>query len=213
MYHKSHVRFVNTHTKCYCGNNDIHLLIQECILIGRARGSIHSGMVRQRFYIVHNKHFGKFLHLLTAEAIYYARLTFHAFDKLYNVLIYRCGFRAYFVIQILTIERRFEYIRVEHTEILLYIMLYLRSGSSSKRYHRTLADFAYYRAYSSVFRTEVMPPLRYTVSFIHGVKRYLDRFKELYILIFGQRFRCHIKQFGFPGDDVTLHLVYRRFVK
>ena len=170
MYHKTHIRLVNPHSKSDGSDNHIYILFQKTILIGSACSRIHTGVISARVDPVSLKHLGQFFHLLTAQAIDNTRFTRISLDKLDNIPVYVIRLRAYFVIQVRTIERRLELLRVLHTQVFLNIHTHLRSRGGSKGYHRRLSYFINNRTDAAVLRTEVMPPFRNTVRFVHCIK-------------------------------------------
>lgn len=93
------------------------------------------------------------------------------------------------------------------------VMLNLRCGRRSKSYYRTTIYLVYNRAYASVFRAEVMTPLRNTVRLVNGIKRDGNCFKEFNIFFFGERFRCHIKQLGLTLYYIALDLIDCSFIE
>ena len=66
MNDESHIGFVNSHSKGYCGNNYIHIFHQKFILISRTGSRIHPCMVRQHFYAVYRKYFSNFFNFFPA---------------------------------------------------------------------------------------------------------------------------------------------------
>ena len=70
--------------------------------------------------------------------------------------------------------------------IFLDIVLHFRSGCRRQSNQRTLADFIYDRTDTTIFRTEIMPPFRNTMCFVHCIKRNIDLAQKLHIFIFGQ---------------------------
>lgn len=69
MDNKPDIGFVNSHSECYCCNNNISLFHKELILVCRAGGGIHSCMVRQSFYSVNLQGLRHLFNFLAAEAI------------------------------------------------------------------------------------------------------------------------------------------------
>lgn len=74
-------------------------------------------------------------------------------------------------------------------------------------------DLVYCRLDITVFGAEVVSPLRNTMGLINGYERDLERFKEWQIILFVQRLRCHIEQFGLALFDIFLHAVDSRAVE
>ena len=58
-----------------------------------------------------------------------------------------------------------------------------------------------------------MSPFRNTMSFINGIEGNLDGLQEIHIILFCQRLRSYIEEFGLSRQDIFLHLFYCRFVE
>ena len=108
MDYKTHVRFVDTHSKRNSGHNHLTTLHQEGVLCLASHGGIHTGMIRQGFDIVYLQAGGKFFYGLAAQAIDDARFAVHLTNIFNNVFIYIFRLRTYFVHQVRTIETRLE---------------------------------------------------------------------------------------------------------
>ena len=65
MYDKPHIRFVDAHTECDCGYNDIDTFHQEIILCLRAHFRVKTSMIGCNFYVVCRKMSGQLLHFLS----------------------------------------------------------------------------------------------------------------------------------------------------
>ena len=83
-------------------------------------------------------------------------------------------------------------------------MLYLRGGRGGECNDGCRAYLVDYRAYPSVFGSEVVPPLGDAVRFVNGVERYCDVAQELYVFGFCEGFGRHVQQFCPAGRDVFL---------
>ncbi len=96
--YKSHIGFVNTHAKRDGGNDYIHFLEKERILIGRPGGSIHTGMIRKSLDVVYLQNLGEFLDLLSAQAVDYSALAGIGLDELDYVAVDIGRLGSHFVI-------------------------------------------------------------------------------------------------------------------
>ena len=189
MHHEPHIRLVDTHTECNRRNNHLTLFHQECILVRTTCCRIHSGMVRSGADAVHLQHLGEIFHLLACQTIYNTAFAFHAADETNKVFVHICCLRAYFVIQVRTVETALENSCVWHSEVLLNIFLHFRRSRGGQCDNRRFADTLHHRAYLTVLRTEVMTPLRDTMGLIYGVERNLYALQEIYVLCFLQTLR------------------------
>ena len=70
-------------------------------------------MIGACVYVVGTQDFGELFHLLPAQAIDDARLATVVFDISDDVLVYVFGLRAYFVVQVRTVERRLELLGID----------------------------------------------------------------------------------------------------
>ena len=98
MYYKTHIRFVNTHTKSNRCHDDIDSLHQKGILVGTALRAVHASMVWQCFDVVDNQCLCQLFHFFSAQAIYYARFALMTFYEFYDVLVNVLGLRTHFII-------------------------------------------------------------------------------------------------------------------
>ena len=134
-------------------------------------------------------------------------------DKFDNILINIITLTAYFVIQIRTIERRFIFACIRHTQYLLDIFAHLLRGCCRQCYDGCTTYHIHYGTDTAIFRTEVVSPFRNTVCLVNGIEGNLHIFEELYIFVLGQRFRSHIQQFGLPAENIRLNLFYSRLIQ
>ena len=134
-------------------------------------------------------------------------------DKLDDVLVYLLGFRPYFVVKIGAVERAFEFPGISYSQIFLYVRSHLVCGCGRKSDYGCRSYLCDYRSYPPVLGAEIVSPLRYAVCLVYGVKRYLDGFQKLHVVLFCQRFRRHVQQFGASCFHVGFHPVCRRLVE
>ncbi len=124
------------------------------------------------------------------------------FDKAYDIAVGVGSLQSDLVEKILSVERRFEDRGIIHGEVFLYIVLHFRSGRGRERNHGTGADFVDYRADPTVFRPEIMPPFRYTVSLVNCIEGNANCFEKFYIFFFCKRFRSDIEQLSRSGHNI-----------
>ena len=105
------------------------------------------------------------------------------------------------------IERRLEDISIHDAQILLDIVLHLRSSGSSERNNGPYAYFIDKVTDAAVFRPKVMPPLRDAMCLVDGIERDFHALEELKIVFLGQRLGSHIEQLGLPCENVFFNLI------
>src|SRR5690606_1659298 len=98
---------------------------------------------------------------------------------------------------------RDEYIGILHLKVLLYVDLHFGCGRSGERYDGQITQGLNHGLYPSVFWSEVMTPLRYTVRLIDGNEVDVYFLKKLYGLFFIERLRCNIQQL-----HVAIHTIF-----
>ena len=117
MNHKTDVRLVDSHTESNGGDNHIHILHQELVLILSAHLRIQSCVVRQGLDAVDLKELGHLFHLAAGQAIYDAGLAWVlAYESDY--ILVRVQFVLDFVIKVGTVEGRLEYQRIRYAQSL-----------------------------------------------------------------------------------------------
>ena len=67
-----HVRLVDTHSEGDCGDDYVHILHQEAVLVLRPCLRIQSGMIGKSFYSINIQQVRSLFDLFTAKAIYYS---------------------------------------------------------------------------------------------------------------------------------------------
>ena len=213
MDHKAHIGFVNTHTESNGSHNNVDILHQEIILCLSTCSRIQSSMIGCSSDIVGLQDSSKLFHLLPRQTVDNTALSGMLFDELDDILIYILCLGTYFIIKVRTIKRALELHCIHNSQVFLNVATHLICRSSSQSYDRCLTYLINNRTDSTILRTEVMTPLRDTMCLINSIERYLDRFQELYIILFRQRFRCNIQQLGVTCKDIRLHLIDSRLVQ
>ena len=203
--HIPNIWLVNTHTKRNRRHDHIHFLIEERILIGSTCGCIHTRMVRRHLNTISSQQLGQLLNLFAAQTIDNARLAGIIFN-ISDDLFIDVDFGTNLIKQIGTIERRFENRCIQHPEIFLNIHLHLRRSRSGQRNQRCRTNIIDDRSDTTILRPEIVSPLGNTVCLINGIKRYFDLAQKRYVILFGQRLRSEIEQFGLPGQHITFDL-------
>ena len=183
MDDKPHIGFINAHAECDSRHNDIHILAQEGILIGATHGTLHAGMIRQRLDIVKTQDLGKFLYLLTAQAIDDARLALVSLNKLDDFAVHILGLGPYFIVQVRTVKRGLEHCSIGHAQVLLDIVLHLGRRRRRQGNDGTLADAVDDGTYIAILRAEIMSPLRDTVCLVNGIEGNGHVLQESHILL------------------------------
>ena len=212
MDHISHVRLVDAHAEGYRSHDDVDTLHKEIVLIACPRLRIHAGMVRQSLDAVRNEQFGQLLDFFAAQTVDDAALAGALLDETYDIPL-GVELGPYLVKEVRTVERRLEYSGIRHSQILLYIHLYLGRGRSRECNKRRLPDIVYDGAYAAVLGTEIVPPFRYAVGLVYGIERYLDLAQERHIVLLRKGFGGEIQQLGLSGQHIAAHLVYGRLVE
>lgn len=118
MDDEPHVGLVDTHAESDRGDDHVGALHQEIVLILGARGRIHARMIGQRLDAVGHQQLGQFLDLLAAQTIDDAAAPLLLLDEADDVAVH-VVLGTDFVIEIRTVERRFENRGVVHAEVLL----------------------------------------------------------------------------------------------
>ena len=116
-------------------------------------------MIRTGLDIVDLQHFCKFLYFFARKAVYDTAFAFVGLYVFDNLPVCVGGFRAYFVIEIRTVERRFIDHGIRHGKVFLNVVLYLGRCGGGECYHRTVSDFHDNRTNPAVFRAEIVSPL------------------------------------------------------
>ena len=62
-------------------------------------------------------------------------------------------------------------------------MLYLGGSCGCEGHNGAVSDLCDDSTYPTIFGSEVMPPLRYTVGFVYGVERDRDLLQKLDVLL------------------------------
>ena len=209
---KANIGLVDAHAEGDGGAYHVHILHQEFILYFAALATIHTGVVGQGFDAVHLQQFCNLFGFLAAEAVDDTTLAAVGFDVL-NDLLSNIRFRANLVIQVGTVEGGFEQLRIQHTEVLLNVLLHLRRCSGCERHDGAIGYLLNDGAQSAILRTEVVPPFRNTVCFVDGHERDFYAAEKLDVLIFIERFRRDVEQLALSFQDVAFNLIDFCFIE
>ena len=170
-------------------------------------------MIGSGLDVVGLEHRRQLLHLLARQAVDDAALARVLADEAYDLLVNVLGLLPHLVVEVGTVERALELTRVLDAEAALYVGAHLVGGGGGEGYYRCHAYLFYRAAYLSVFRTEVVAPLRDAVGLVDGIERHLDLLEELYVFLLVERFGSHIQQLGMPGFHIGFHVVYGGFLE
>ena len=112
----------------------------------------------------------QFLYLLSRQTVDDAALSRMLAYELDDILVHILRLRPYFIIKVGAIERALELLGIDDAEVFLYVGTHLVGGCRRERDDRRIAYLIYDGSDASVFWTEVMSPLRDTVSLIDSIK-------------------------------------------
>src|ERR1035437_2874367 len=194
MNYEPYIRLINPHSKGNCGHNNISLFHKKLILVYCVGSLIHAGVIWKSFNSIYLKNFCHFLDFLTAETINNSRLPGIVFN-IFNDLLCYILFGLYLVIKVRTVKGRFKYVCIQNTQVFLNIVLNFWSGCCCKGNNGRSPYHVNYRSDPSVFRPEIVTPLRNTMGLINSIKGYIYIFKELNIFLFCKRFGSNIQKF------------------
>ena len=212
MDNEAHIRFVDTHAEGDGGDNHIHFLHQEFVLILFTGLAIESCVIRECLDAVHHQSFGQFLHFFTAEAIHDARLSLVLLDIFDDILDDVFGFGTHLVIKVGAVERRFEDLGIHDFQVLHDVVLHFDGGRGGESDDgQVFADGVDDGTQAAVFGPEVVSPFRDTVCLVDGHERDFEGAKEVHSLFFGQRLGSHIQHLGLTVFEVFFHLQKLRF--
>ena len=201
----SDIRLVDAHSEGYCGDNHVHILHKEAVLILRPYLSIQPGVIWNSLYTVDNQHIGKFFNLLSAEAVYNSGLPRILLYVFYDIPV-RIHLVPDLVIEVRPVERGLEDLCVLYAEILYNVALDLRGGRGGERYHRSISNLVDYRSDAPVLRPEIVPPVGNAMSLVYRIERYPDFLQDGDILLLDEALGSHIEKFGDSGHQILADL-------
>ncbi len=213
MDDETHVGLVDTHTKGDGGDDDIKAFHEEVVLCLRTSSRVKSSMIRCRLDIIRPQYLCEFLHLLAGKTIDDTALSRMLTDEHDNLAVNVLVLGAYLVIEVGTIEGTLELIGIQDSQVFLDVGAHLVGGSGSESNDGSLPYLIDNRTDTAVFRSEVVSPLRDTVSLIDGIEGNLHGFQEIHIILLGQRLWRDIKQFGLSCQNIVLHPLDSRLVQ
>ena len=168
MYHKSHIRFVYSHSKSIGGHYNSKLTAFPLVLFYRTHLLAQSGMIKIRCKAVSTQKCGNLLCLLTLSHIDYSRTLNAIADSQYmSELILRisCNIR-----KVRTVETCRDNIVLSKTQLLNNILRHCLCGSCSERNDRHISYRLLYLLYFEIRGAEIIPPLRNAMSFVNHKK-------------------------------------------
>src|SRR5690606_33431248 len=164
-------------------------------------------MIRSCLYIIDIQKLGDFFYLFTAEAIYDARFPLIGLYKLYELLL-SLMFWPHFIIEVLSVERRFKDISCLHLQVLLNIELHFRRSCSRQGNDRQIANLSNNRLYFPIFWPKIMAPFGNTMCFINDEKGAIGLFQNLNIILLCQSLGGTVQPFNFSIHRLLFHLVH-----
>ncbi len=155
----AHVGLVDAHAERDGGDDDIDPLHEKIVLVARAGGGVHPGVVSPGLDAVGDQQLGELLDLLAAEAVDDAALTLVLLDETDDFAV-DVVLGPDFVIEVGAVERRLEHGGVGHTQVLLDVQLHLGSGRGGQSDERRTANLVDDGPDTAVLGPEVVAPLR-----------------------------------------------------
>ena len=124
------VGFVDAHAESDGGNDDIDFLHKEVVLCLCADSGFHAGVIGSSRDVVGAEDFSKFLYFLTRQTINDARLAGIHLNEADNVAVDVLCLWTHLVVEVGTVEGRFEVLGIEDAKVLLNVVAYLVGSSS-----------------------------------------------------------------------------------
>ncbi|MNE14068.1 hypothetical protein D3C80_1069270 [compost metagenome] len=147
--------------------------MQEHILSLCTGRRIQTGMIGHRLDSIGHQCTGQLFCSLTVKGINNTTLAFMLRDKSYNMFQYLVfgTLRYYFIIQVGPVKGRNKYLWCSQLQVFNDIVLHFRcSGGGQGNNWQIGVDLFDHGTEFTVFRAEIMSPLRNTVCFIHCYK-------------------------------------------
>src|SRR5688500_9082290 len=131
MDHETNIRFINTHSERYCGNDHLNIFIHEQVLALSPLLSIYPCMICNGLDIVLLQQLCKFFSRFTVGGIDYPGLAFILAYKFYNALqcLFFLDLRLNLIIKVRTVKRRNKNFWFAQSEVLHNITLHFWCGS------------------------------------------------------------------------------------
>ena len=213
VQHEAHVRLVDAHAESDSRDHDDTVLLQENILVTRARLRLHAGVIGQRLDAGLAQIFGQFLGLAPRRAIDDAALAGMIFDEIRNLLA-AADFGLHRQAQVRPVEtvHKHSWRPLEQLRLNIGARGGVRRGGERHRLHA--AERRLHGAQRGIFGAEVVAPLRDAVRLIDRQQRDLGLFQKIDRVRFQQTFRRHIDEAQFAARDlIEDRPVFRRIVR
>ena len=172
------IRLVDPHAEGDGRHHDNAILLQEEILIARAVGPLHAGMIRQRLDAALAQDIGEFVSLAPRSAIDDTGLPFMLLDEIGDLLA-SAGFCLHRQAQVWPIEAVHEHRRRAREQLFNNIRARRGIGSRGERHGLHAAKLRLRGAERRVFRAKVMAPLRDAMRFVDREQRGVRAFENI----------------------------------
>ena len=172
MYYEPHIRFVNSHTEGVGSNHNAYVIEYKSILHALSLLSTHSGVIFRRRNPPALQQIIQIVDIFSRRAINYSAVPLMLRNIIQNILLFFLRL-LHLKKQILPVKSGDKGIRIDQPERTHNIV-----PDILRRRRRKCADYRspvkqpHELHYLHVAWSEILPPLRYTVCFIHGKHRY-----------------------------------------
>ena len=165
MNHKTHVRFVDAHTKRNRGADDLNLVADECLLIFGARRGIEPGVVGGTAQALLGEPLGQTLGGIPARAVNDAALAVVPLGYVQN-LVQGLAASDHPVGEVAAIETGDETTRIAKLQLRDDVLPHAIGGGGSQCHHRCLRKTAAQCGDLPVLRAKVVAPLADAVCLV-----------------------------------------------
>ena len=149
----------------------------------------------------------KFFHLFAGKTINDTTFAIMLTNKADDIPIDIFVFGFYLIVQIRTIKRTLKFFCASNSQVLHDICTYFICSRSRQGNNRSTPYFIHDGPYATIFRTEIMSPLRNTMGFIYCIERNFGRLEKIHIFIFCKRLWSHIQKFSFSRHYIFLDFI------
>ena len=198
------VRLVDAHAERHGRDHDDAVLLQENILVARARRRLHAGVIGQRLDAVLAQEIGKLLGLAPRGAIDDAALPAMAFDE-FRDLFAAAGLCLHRQAQIGPVEAVHEHSGRAAEKLLDDIRARRGVGRRGERDGLHAAKLCLHLAERRIFRTEVVAPLRDAMRLVDRQQRDLGALEQIERFGSHQAFGRDVDEAQFAARDAIEH--------